>query len=127
MYEHGDIVTLLENAGLGTVGTDIFAYHAPAEAHNCIIVYPSNDPPPVDPERPFYYKGKFQVIVRNADYNAGLEVCKAIQAALTFFNVDTAQMTIKECRPLFQARIYRRSGSGDLEMSINFSITYVSK
>jgi hypothetical protein len=45
MYEHGDILTLLENANLGTVGTDIFAYHSPPEAHNCIIVYPSNDPP----------------------------------------------------------------------------------
>jgi len=127
MYEHADILTLLENAGLGTVGTDIFAYHSPAEAHNCIIVYPSNDPPPVSPETPFYFRGKFQVIVRNSDYAAGIEVCKAVQAALTFYNTETAQMNVKECRPLYQARIYRRSGSGDLEMSINFSITYVQK
>jgi hypothetical protein len=127
MYEHADILTILENAGLGTVGTDLFAYHSPPEARNCIIVYPSNDPPPVDAERPFYYRGKFQVIVRNSEFAAGIEVCKLVQAALTFNEADTAQMKVKQCRPLYQARIFRRSGSGDLEMSINFSITYVAK
>ena len=127
MYEHADIVTLLENAGLGTSGTDIFAYHSPPDVHNCIIVYPSNDPPPVDPQTPYYYRGKFQVIVRNADYNAGIEICKAVQAALTINETETAQMKVKQCRPLYQARIYRRSGSGALEMSINFQIIYVQK
>lgn len=127
MYEHGDILTILENAGLGTVGTDLFAYHSPPEAGNCIIIYPSNDPPPVDAERPFYFKAKFQIIVRNSDYPAGIEVCKAIQAALTLYETDTTQMHIKQCRPLYQARIFRRGGAGDLEMSINFSIDYVTK
>lgn len=127
MYEHGDILTILENAGLGTVGSDIFAYHSPPEAHNCIIVYPSNDPPQIDPELPDYFRAKFQVIVRNSDYVAGIDVCKQAQAALTFTNTETAQMRVKDCRPLYQARIYRRSASGDLEMSINFSIIYVTK
>jgi hypothetical protein len=127
MYEHGDILTLLENANLGTVGKDIFAYHSPPEAGNCIIVYPSNDPPQVDPERPFYYRAKFQIIVRNSDYSIGIDVCKAVQEALTLYNADTAQMTIKELRPLYQARIFRRGGAGDIEMSINFSCIYVTK
>lgn len=127
MYEHGDILSILENAGLGTTGTDLFAYHSPPDVHNCIIVYPSNDPPQINPETPFYMRGKFQVIVRNADYAAGIEVCKAVEAALTINESDTEQMHIKQCRPLYQARIYRRSGSGDLEMSINFQVIYVQK
>jgi hypothetical protein len=127
MYEHGDIVTLLENAGLGTNGSDIFAYHSPPDAHNCIIVYPSNDPPSISPETPFYLRGKFQVIVRNSDYVAGIETCKAVEQALTVYNTETAQMKVKMMRPLYQARVYRRGGAGDLEMSINFEVIYVQK
>jgi hypothetical protein len=127
MYEHEDITNLLENAGLGTAGTDIFAYHSPPDVSNCIIVYPSNDPPAIDPERPFYMKAKFQVIVRNSDYRAGLEKCKLAQAALTFNETETGQMKVKQCRPLYQARVYRRSGSGELEFSITFQVIYVQK
>lgn len=127
MYEHADILALLENGGLGTIGTDIFAYHSPSEVNSCIIVYPSNDPPIIDPERPFYLRGKFQVIVRNPDYNVGLDLCKQIQSTLTFNETETSQMKVKQCRPLYQARVYRRSGSGDIEMSITFQIIYVTK
>jgi hypothetical protein len=81
----------------------------------------------VDPQMPFFYKAKFQVIVRNSDYATGIEMCKAVQEALTFYETETTQMKVKQCRPLYQARIYRRSGSGDIEMSINFLIIYVTK
>lgn len=127
MYEHEDIAVLLENAGVGTIGTDIFAYHSHPDVSNCIIIYPSNDPPAIDAERPYYMRGKFQIIVRNANYQAGLELCKTIQATLTFNEVETAQMKVKQCRPLYQARVYRRSGSGELEFSITYQVIYVQK
>jgi hypothetical protein len=127
MYEHADILTVLENAGLGTIGTDIFAYHSPPEVKACLIVYPSNDPPIIDPERPFYLRGKFQVIIRNPDYVTGLDLCKQVQAALSFDETETTQMKVKQCRPLYQARVYRRSESGDIEMSITFQVIYVQK
>jgi hypothetical protein len=127
MYEVEDIVTLIEQAGAGTAAIDIFAYSAPADAKACIIVYPSNDPPAINPETPFYMKGRFQVIIRHYDYATGMELSKTISNALTFYNTETTLMTIKECRPLYQVRVYRRSGSGEIEFSVTYQITYVQK
>lgn len=127
MYEVEDIGTLLENAGVGTVGEDIFLYHAPAEEGNCVIIYPSNDPPAIDPERPFYMKGKFQVIVRNHTYQDGIALSKTISQALNGYNIDTPLMTIREIRPLYQVRVYRRSLSGEIEFSVTYQIIYVQK
>jgi hypothetical protein len=128
MYEIEDIGSIIQDAALGTVGTDIFLYHAPAET-KCpyIIVYPSNDPPVIDPERPYYLKGKFQTIVRANSYQEGIALSKSLSDALTFFNVETIQMTIKECRPLYQVRVYRRSDSGAIEFSVTYQVTYVQK
>lgn len=127
MYEVEDLATLIETAGLGTVGTDIYVYHSPSEAQNCIIVYPSNDPPSVDPETPFYVRGKFQVIVRNRVYQDGITLSKQIADALTLYNTDTTQMTIQRLRPLHQVRVYRRSQSGLIEFSVTYQIIYVQK
>jgi hypothetical protein len=127
MYEHSDIAEKLELAGLGTMGIDLFAYHSPPEAGDCIIIYPSNDPPAVDPERPFFMRGKFQIIIRNDSYQDGLDLCKEVQTALTFYNQETNQMKVKECRPLYQARVYRRSEAGPIEFSITFLVIYVQK
>ena len=129
MYEVEDIGTLIENAGLGTVGTDIFLYSAPPDpaALPIIIVYPSNDPPAIDPERPYYLRGKFQTIVRANDYQTGIALSKSLGSALTFFNTETSLMKIKECRPLYQVRVFRRSDSGAIEFSVTYKITYVQK
>lgn len=129
MYEVEDIGTLIENAGLGTVGTDVFLYSAPADNVSMpfTIVYPSNDPPIIDPERPFYLRGKFQTIVRANDYQSGIALAHALSNALTIFNQETPLMKIKECRPLYQVRVYRRSDSGAIEFSVTYKITYVQK
>lgn len=128
MYEVEDIGTIIEGAGLGTIGTDIFLYHVDADAVNpCVIVYPANDPPALDPERPFYLKGKFQTIVRANTYQEGITLSRQLSDALNIHNVETTQMTIKECRPLYQVRVYRRADSGLIEFSVTYLITYVQK
>lgn len=128
MFEIEDIGTLLEAAGIGTLGYDILLYHSNDDSPNpTTILYPSNDPPAINPELPFYLKGKFQTIVRANEYAAGLELSKSIIAALTIHNEETTQMTIKEIRPLWQTRVYRRAESGHIEFSTTFQITYVQK
>ena len=127
MYEVEDIGTLIENAGLGTIGNDLFLYHSPAEVENCIIVYPSNDPPPIDGELFYYRRGKFQTIVRNTRYQSGLDLSKALSDALTLTNIETDKMKIKRCRPLYEVRVYRRSEAGPIEFSVTFEIIFVTK
>lgn len=127
MYQINDVATYIENKGLATLGMDLFIYHAPPEAGNCIILFPSNDPPEISPETPFYFKGKFQTIVRNADYDAGLTLCKDLSDTLTFYNTTVGSTLVKVCRPLYQPRVFRRSDSGSLEMSITYQIHFVDK
>jgi hypothetical protein len=127
MYAIGEISDLIEAGGLGTSGVDIFEYSAPAEVQSCIIVYPSNDPPIIDPQTPFYFKGKFQTIVRNASMENGIAICKELATILTLNNIETPTITIKQCRPLFQPRVYRRSEAGILEFSVTYQIHYVEK
>lgn len=128
MFEIEDIGTLIESAGLGTLGSDILLYHSnPDSPTPCIILYPSNDPPPISPETPYYMKGKFQTIVRANRYQDGIDLSKQLITALTLHNEETTQMTIKEVRPLFQTRVFRRSDSGHIEFSTTFTITYVQK
>lgn len=127
MYQINEFIDFIENAAIATEGVDLFIYSAPAEIDECVLLKPSNDPPIIDPERPLYYKGKFQTIVRTNKFEDGLDKCKDLQSALTLFNETTATIKIKECRPLHEARVYRRGDSGAIEMSITYLATYTMK
>lgn len=127
MIELKDMAEIAQAEGLGTIGTNIFLYYAPPQVDNCIIFYPSNDPPAIDAERPFYIKGKFTAIVRNKNHDNGLAICTQLLEALNIHNQETTQINIKQCRPLYQPRVYRRSESGLIEFSITFQIAYVQK
>lgn len=127
MYQLETIADIIEGATLATLGEDMFIYHSPAEVENCLILYPSNDPPIIDPDTPNYYHGKFQTIVRNATHDAGIALCKQLETTLTKYNYDTPEIFIKYVRPLYQARVYRRSDSGALEFSITYEIRFIVK
>jgi hypothetical protein len=127
MYQLETIADLIQTANLGQLGQDMFLYHSPAEVESCIIVYPSNDPPAIDPDLPKYYIAKFQTIVRAKKHDVGLALCKSLSDTLTRHNLDTPEMFIKTIRPLYQPRVYRRSDSGVLEMSVSYEVRYVDK
>lgn len=127
MYEIGELGHILGSKNFGSVGKDIFLYHSPAEAKDCIILFPSFDPVVIDLERPFYFVGKFQVIVRNDTYKDGLDICRRIQDAFTIYELETDKIIIKRCRPLHQAKVYRRSDTGMLEFSVTYEIRFVEK
>lgn len=127
MYELRDMAELIALSGQGTIATDLFLYHAPADVEECIILYPSADPPMIDAECPGYLVGKFQTIVRTKRHETGFEKCKALATALTKYNTETSTIKIKQLRPLYQARVYRRSDNGILEFSITYKINYTQK
>lgn len=127
MYEIGEIATIIQDNTDYNVGIDLFLYHAPAEVVKCAILFPSNDPPRIEPETPGYMHGKFQIIVRDIDYQTGFDICKNLESVLSAYNVDTPTIKIKQVRPLYQPRVYRRSEGGSLEFSVTYSIYYVQK
>lgn len=127
MYNIETIADLIEGANLGTKGVDIFLYSAPADMKNGMIIFPSNDPPIIDPYLPEWRKGKFQIIVRNPKYEDGITLSKSISDFLTIFNEDTPNINIRYIRPLYEVRVYRRSDSGLIEFSVNYEIRYTEK
>lgn len=127
MYEIKELTPFIETAGIATLGTSLFLYHAPAQVDTCVILFPSADPPRINPETPSYLHGKFQTIVRAATYEEGFDICNQLSASLTFYNKETPNIKIKQCRPLYQPRVYRRSEGGSLEFSITYVMHYIQK
>lgn len=127
MYNITDIGDYLVAQGFGTLGTNLFIYNAPADIAEYTLLWPPNDPVIIDPDLPFYRKGKFQAIVRSRTYENGLTKIKQCQDLLTLFNTDMTNIFVKQLRPIHEPRVFRRSPSGDIELNINFSIIYVEK
>jgi len=127
MQQIYDIASQLDSLSLGTIGTDLFIYYAPPSVNNCIILYPSNDPPVIDPDTPAYFKGKFQTIVRNMTHEGGMKVCADLETNLTMINVDLDTIFVKMCRPMYQPRVFRRAESGIIEFSVTYDITFIVK
>lgn len=126
MYQIDVIADILDATPYLTLGKDLFIYHAPAEVENCVILFPSNDPPIIDPDAPGYFKGKFQAIVRATEYSAGINLCKQMAVTLSFGEQTRGNIYIKYLRPLYQARVFRRSESGTLEMSVGYEVCFVT-
>lgn len=76
----GDIATYLQTAGLGTVGTDIFASYTPDAADNIICVLDTGGTMP-DPYIPTK-SPTFQVFVRASDYETGRAKLDQVRATL---------------------------------------------
>lgn len=127
MYNINSIADYLVSESFGILGKDLFIYHSPPEIGECTILFPSNDPPIIDPDLPYYRKAKFQTIVRAKTYSGGLTKIQQLQDTLQLTNHDLPDILVKQLRPLHEARVYRRSLSGDIELSITFFIVYVQK
>lgn len=74
------VAQVLSNAGLGTIGVDIFLGYQPETPDSCIVVNntggvkPSIDIPNKMPT--------FQVVIRNVDYETGESILATVRATL---------------------------------------------
>jgi len=127
MQQINSIADYLNSEGLATTGQDLFVYFAPPETRNCTILFPSNDPPVIDPDTPGYFIGKFQVITRNSRHSDGMTNCAIMSEALTLVDFDLPEIYIKMCRPLYQPRVFRRAESGLIEFSVTYDIRFIVK
>jgi len=77
-----EIVAILEAAGLGQFGKDIFIQFMPADVTNGILLLLELPGLSVDPEVPGKHKGRFQAVVRGTDYLAVEAKAAAVSDAL---------------------------------------------
>lgn len=86
-----DIATYLQTAGLGTVGTSIFASYTPDVADNMICVLDTGGPMP-DPYLPTK-SPTFQVFIRASDYETGRTKLDRVRSTLHQLANTTIGMT----------------------------------
>ena len=125
------LADMLQTAGMGTEGVDIFIHRMPAETTEGILLRI----PPVgirnSPELPNYYRAEFQAIVRNANQQAGDLVASQLLNLLTinrrtFTNSDnTFAMEIKQMWNDKLPIVYPRTDGYGLEWSIDLHADYV--
>ena len=127
MQQIKSIANYLEQTGVSAIGQDLFIYYSPPEANNCTILFPSADPPVIDPDTPGYFKGKFQTIVRNTRHDLGMDQCIILSNTLTLIDTDLDDIYVKMCRPMYQPRVFRRAESGFIEFSVTYDIRFIVK
>ena len=122
-----DLGALLEEASVGTVGSDLFYYSAPDEAKQYTLLMYGGDGIPINWDLPRYYKVRFQAIIRAANYTDGFAIAESVMNTLTFYESETTQYYVKQCLPKEEPRPYRRGDAGILEFSLNFDIVFIKK
>lgn len=75
-----DIADFLEDAGVGTLSTDLFYSYMPADLNAGVCVIDTGGPQP-NPDVPLK-NPTFQIFVRAADYDTGKTKLEAVRTAL---------------------------------------------
>lgn len=83
---YDDIAAYLETAGVGTRGTNIFVAHVPDDpdetVDNCIVLLGSAPETQLNADVAALLFPRFQIYVRNEDYNNGSTKLQAVRTAL---------------------------------------------
>lgn len=126
------LAQVLEDAGLGTIGTDIFVHRMDAECPRGIMLRDPLDGTPVDPNLPGYYRSKLQAIVRATAQADGDTLSKQVGRALKMFNrrfTDPVSgellLKINHIYPSQLPITYPRMEGQGIEWSLNFVTSYV--
>jgi hypothetical protein len=120
------IVELISNAGLGVKGKTLFAQYMPADVPLGILVIPSQTRTEIHPYIPKYRKGRFQVIVRAANYIDGEELSNQIIESLMNYNGEVNGIKFSNIRAVSEPIPFPPSSGNKTEFSLNFQAVYIS-
>ena len=126
------IAGLIQTAGLGVMGQNIFIHRMGAEVVEGILLKLPIDGITTDFDLPGYYKTTFQVIVRARLQADGDTLAKALTELLTIYSTDYNDPTsgnfalqIKQMFPAKLPIVYPRSDGQGIEWSLNLYACYV--
>lgn len=114
----------LEDAGIGTQGTDLFAHYAPDIPISIMLRLPLTGAP-LNHELPGYRKHALQVVVRGIEIQEIQERCDAAVAALVCAETQVGDIWVNYIRQREEPIFYPRSPGNGQEASINFDCCYV--
>ncbi len=82
MLPSHDIAALLEDNGIGTMGTDIFVNDEPPDPDNCVTIYDTGGASGPVTNAKTYKEPTIQIRVRNRRYSDGYEKASLIQSVM---------------------------------------------
>lgn len=125
------IAPLLQSAGIGRLGTDLFCHHMPAQIERGVMVTGDLAGTDIDHELPGWRQGRIQVIVRDPDHTQGLTRTRQVIAALTLGQLalpataGAPAIRLRRLRPVHDPIVYPRSDGDQVEFSVNFEAAWV--
>lgn len=118
-----DVVTYMQQMGLGSLGRDLFAYSMPSTVNEGLLVT-SQVPISRNEYALSLHRGEFQVIARGADHQKLVDRLDRVSSALTIQGVVMGKMHFRFIRPLNAPLVFPRAESRLLEASVNFKFAF---
>jgi hypothetical protein len=117
---------ILQTAGVGTLGTDLFIGTMPAEVKSAAMLREPLSGAPVDDGHENFFNTEFQVIVRDPDPLAGYQRCLAISQALRVNRMTNLAngVEISWMVPKTLPISYPKGTADDIEVSCRISVGY---
>jgi hypothetical protein len=125
------LAQLIQDAGLGTIGEDIYVHSMPADVTSGVLLRDPLAGTKVDPGLPGYYRSRLQTIVRAPDHASGKTrseaVAKVLEMGKRIFNNADGSLAMQvnyiylEQLPI----VYPWTPANVLEWSLNFVTSYV--
>lgn len=120
------IAAILEDAGLGIMGSSIFVHNIPASATNGILIRQLRGGAIIDPELPGWRRWTFMMIVRATELNTGMDLMRQAVEALSSENEHVEQDLLwKYRRPESEPMVYPLSSGANYELQVNIDACYV--
>jgi len=106
------------------VGETLFSFHMPPDIKRGVLVITENSGDRPDHEISGIFKARYQVIVRDYDFDNGMRRAEDIYALLNLIETDMNDYVVTYSRPRNTPLPFSRSSGDMIEFSINFDIRY---
>lgn len=114
----------LQDAGVATIGVDLFINTLPTDVPRGIMLKDPLDPITIDEGMEGFYTTSFQTIIRDPDLEAADTRAWAALNALRCYRVDGGDIFISWLRPATLPMSYPRGDADDIETSVRYDIGF---
>jgi hypothetical protein len=117
-------VAMIEEAGFGEEGVDLFIGTIPADVTKGVMLRAPLNPTEVDEGMQNFYDTEFQIIVRDTDPAAGFDRADRISKALRAFRLERDGLSISWLRRRTLPVQYPKGDMDDIETSVHMQVGY---
>jgi hypothetical protein len=115
---------LIEAAGLGEAGVDLYVGTIPADVHEGVMLRDPLTGAKFDEGMDNFVRLEFQVIVRSADPEAAYNKALAIAKVLTVDRVERPDIFVLKLRPCTLPVAYPKGDADEIETSFRVSAAF---